>query len=113
VLDQCVGLPDEISRFITHHLQQLCAENGCHTLNQLQYLLRVSGAVDSVFELLLLRLDEQGLVISSPWPLRGGTLILETIWPNIWAAWKTKEQWTAYSNHTSTTRLPRANFAKA
>ena len=66
VLDQCVGLPGEISRFIIHHLQQLCIEHGCYAMNQLQYLLLVGGTAESVFELLLLRLDEQGFSISSP-----------------------------------------------
>ena len=66
VLDQCVSLPGEISRLVTYHLQQLCVDHGCYALNQLQYLLRVGGVAESVFELLLLRLDEQGLSISSP-----------------------------------------------
>ncbi len=38
-------------------------------------------------------MDEEGLVISSPWPVRGGTSILNTIWPKRWAGWKKKAQW--------------------
>ena len=46
-----------------------------------------------MFELLLLRLDEQGLSISSPWPCRDGKLITENIWPHLWKAWQAKERW--------------------
>ncbi len=52
-----------------HYLRQQCAAHGCHTLNQLQLLLRV-GKADTVLELLLARLDEQG----SLRPLASGKL---------------------------------------
>ncbi len=38
-------------------------------------------------ERLLLCLDEQGLVISSPWPQRDDPLITAELWPQMWAAW--------------------------
>jgi hypothetical protein len=61
VIEQCVSLPGEISRIVTHHLQQQCTAHGCYTLNQLQLLLRVTSKAESVLELFLLRLDELGL----------------------------------------------------
>ena len=67
VIEQCVSLPGEVSRIVIHYLKQQCIAHGCHTLNQLQLLLRVGGKADSVLELFLLRMDEQGLEISSPW----------------------------------------------
>ncbi len=67
VIEQCVSLPGEISRIVTHHLQQQCTVHCCYTLNQLQLLLQVTKKAESVLELFLWRLDEQGLEISSPW----------------------------------------------
>jgi hypothetical protein len=83
VWEQCIGLPGEISRQATQHLQRSCLDHGCYTLNQLQCLLRVGGQADSVLERLLLRLDEQGLALSSPWPQRTGTLIAAAVWPKV------------------------------
>jgi hypothetical protein len=72
VWEQCISLPGEISRQAMQHLQQSCLDHGCYALNQLQCLLRVGGQADSVLERLLIRLDEQGLALSSPWPQREG-----------------------------------------
>ncbi len=41
----------------------------------------------------LLLLDEQGLDISSPWRISGGELIVSVLWPKLYAAWLSKEQW--------------------
>ena len=57
--DKCISLPGEISRIVTHTLNQGCLDHGCYALNQLQCLLRVSGKAESTTERLLLRLDEQ------------------------------------------------------
>jgi hypothetical protein len=65
VIEQCVSLPGEISQIVRHCLRQQCFSRGCQTLNQLQLLVRISGRAKSVLKLLLLRLDEQGLDISS------------------------------------------------
>ena len=93
VWEQCIGLPGEISRQAIQHLQTSCLDHGCHALNQLQCLLRVGGQADSVLERLLLRLDEQGLVLSSPWPQRKESLIAEAVWPKVWAIWTEKQKW--------------------
>ena len=68
-LDQCMTLPGEIAQFILCRLRQECHAYGCVALTQLQSLLRISGSVDATSHLhqLLLRLDEQGLQVSSPW----------------------------------------------
>ena len=65
VIEQCVSLPGETSQIVRHYLRQQCISRGCETLNQLQLLIRISGRANSVLELLFLRLDEQGLDISS------------------------------------------------
>ena len=91
--EQCIGLPGEISRQAVQHLQQSCLDHGCYALNQLQCLLRVGGQAESVVERLLLRLDEQGLGLSSPWPQRKGALIAEAVWPKVWATWTEKQKW--------------------
>ena len=57
VLEQCISLPGEISRIVLRDLAQQCSAHGCHTLNQLQLLLRV-GRADTMLELLLTRMDE-------------------------------------------------------
>jgi hypothetical protein len=75
------------------YLRQQCVSRGCQTLNQLQLLIRISGRAKSVLELLLLRLDEQGLDISSPWRLPGDDPIVSVLWPKLYAAWLSKEQW--------------------
>jgi hypothetical protein len=67
-LDQCLSLPGEIANIVTAYLQNSCLDYGCYALNQLQRLLRVSGSAETTLERLLLRLDEQGIELSSPWP---------------------------------------------
>ncbi len=90
VIEQCVSLPGETSQIVRHYLRQQCISRGCKTLNQLQ---QISGRAKSVLELLLLRLDEQGLDIYSPWRISGGDLIGSVLWPKLYAAWLSKEQW--------------------
>ena len=92
VLEQCISLPGEISRIVLRHLTQQCNAHGCRTLNQLQLLLRV-GRADTVLELLLTRLDEQGLDISSPWAVMDEECIVDALWPRIHSAWLEKERW--------------------
>ena len=48
MLEQCVGLPGEISQIMTHYLRQQCIAHGCSALNQLQHLLRVRGDAETV-----------------------------------------------------------------
>ena len=92
-LDQCLSLPGEIACIVTAYLQNTCLDHGCYTLNQLQRLLRVSGSAESTLERLLLRLDEQGMELSSPWPATNEICIAELIWPSIAAAWTEKQKW--------------------
>ena len=92
VLEQCISLPGEISTIVRRHLTQQCNAHGCHALNQLQLLLRV-GRADTVLELLLTRLDEQGLEISSPWAATSEECIVNVLWPRIHNAWLEKERW--------------------
>jgi hypothetical protein len=93
VIEQCVNLPGEISRIVTHCMKKQCVAHGCHTLNQLQLLLRVGGKADSVLELFLLRLDEQGLEISSPCEVGTDDSIVQVLWPRIYSAWLEKVRW--------------------
>ncbi len=93
VIEQCVSLPGETSQIVRHYLRQQCISRGCETLNQLQLLIRISGRTRSVLKLLLLRLDEQALDISSPWRISGGDPIVSILWPKLYAAWLNKEQW--------------------
>ncbi len=90
--EQCICLPGEISQIVTHHFEQTCLDHGCTALNQLQCLLRVGGrhGAVSVVELLLLCLDEQGLVVSSPWPHSSDPLITAALWSQMWTAWVEK-----------------------
>ncbi len=74
-----------------HCLRQQCISRGCRTLNQLQLLFGISGRAKSVLELLLLRLDEQGLDISSPWTINRDNSIVSVLWPKLYAAWLSKE----------------------
>jgi len=92
VLEQCISLPSEISSIVVHYLQQQCSVHGCHAFNQLQLLLRV-GKADTVLEMLLARLDEQGLEISSPWAADDEEYIVDALWPRIHKAWLEKERW--------------------
>jgi len=91
-LDQCMTLPGEIAQFVFSRLRQECHAFGCVALTQLQSLLRISGSVDtnSPTHQLLLRLDEQGLQVSSPWPEHTGPVIAEALWPLMWRAWQNK-----------------------
>ena len=91
VLEQCVGLLGEISQITTHYLQQQCIAHGCSALNQLQLLLRVRGNAETVLERFLLRLDEQGLEISSPWESAADKSLLEALWPRLHRAWLEKD----------------------
>ncbi len=104
VIEQCVSLPGETSHIVRHYLRQQCISRGCETLNQLQLLIRISGRANSVLELLLLRLDEQGLDISSPWRISGGDLIFSVLWPKLYAAWLSKEQWAGCREPRRSTR---------
>jgi hypothetical protein len=67
--------------------------HGCKALNQFQLLLRVQGNAETVLERFLLRLDEQGLEISSPWEARVDKSLLEALWPRLYRAWLEKERW--------------------
>ena len=62
-------------------------------MNQMQSLLRITGknGSESLLKLLLLRLDEQGLEVSTPWVPQAGLLISEILWPQLWRAWRAKE----------------------
>jgi hypothetical protein len=97
--DQCLSLPGEISRLSLYFLQQTCLAHGCWTLNQLQRILRIGGRPESasVVELLMLRLDEQGLEVSSPWEQPTDRLLADAIWPQLQAVWKRKEEWAGCS----------------
>jgi hypothetical protein len=46
-----------------------------------------------VMERFLLRLDEQGLEISSPWEAGANKSLLEALWPRLHRAWLEKERW--------------------
>jgi hypothetical protein len=70
-----------------------CMRHGCYALNQFQLLLPVRGNADTVLERFLLRLDEQGLEISSPWEERADKSLLEALWPRLHKAWLEKERW--------------------
>ncbi len=48
-------------------------------LNQLQYLLQVGDQTETMLEKLLLRLNEQGLEVSSPWVLDQEHLLAEVL----------------------------------
>jgi hypothetical protein len=61
--EQCLSLPGVISQMVGQYLRQQCTSHGCHTLNQLQYLLQISKTTYTVLELFLLRLNEQELEI--------------------------------------------------
>jgi hypothetical protein len=91
--DQCLTLPGEISTILVHHLQHECNAYGCAALNQMQLLLRIADHVDpdSLLCQLLLRLDEQGIFVSSPWPPHRNQVMMEVLWPQLWQAWREKE----------------------
>ena len=52
---------------------------------------------DSVVELFLWRLDEQGLKISSLWEPMHGSLIVDIFWTQLCGAWRSKEEWAGCS----------------
>ena len=87
-LDQCISLPGEISRIVGQYLLQQCIAHGCVALNQLQYLLQVGEKAETMLEKLLLRLNEQGLEVSSPWVVNQEQLVVEALWPRLHQAWK-------------------------
>ncbi len=94
MLDQCIQLPGEISTLVLDHVRQACSSRGCAAaLSQLQRVIRVDCAADSIVELLALRLDEQGTDFSTPWPQEPGQLILDVMWPQVKEAWRTKQEW--------------------
>ncbi len=64
-------------------------------LNQIRLLVHIGDKAKSVLELFFLRLDEQGLDISSPWGISGEDVIVGTLWPKLYTAWLNKEQWQA------------------
>ena len=59
----------------------------------MQLLLRLGGRAESgsLLGQILLRLDEQGLSVTSPWPQLTGILITEVVWPQLHQAWRAKE----------------------
>ncbi len=59
----------------------------------MQKEVRVDNTAESKVELLALRLDEQGAELSTPWPQESGSLILEALWPQVWDAWRAKQNW--------------------
>ena len=93
LLDQCLSLPGEISQIARYHLQRSCQDRGCASLDQLQRILRIGGRAQTVVELLLQRLDEQGLEVSSPWTPCDKPLVSAALWPRLWRVWEAKENW--------------------
>ncbi len=67
--------------------------HACYALNQLQLHLRVRCNAETVLQLFLLRLDEQGLEISSPWEERADKSLLEALSPLLHKAWLKTERW--------------------
>ena len=51
------------------------------------------GGISAGVSRFLLRLDEQGLEVSSPWEAHEAKSITEVLWPQIHKAWLKKEQW--------------------
>jgi len=96
VKEQCLGVPGEIAELTLYQLRQSCRDRGCTSLNQLQRILRVRGTINSasIVELLLVRLDEQGLEVSSPWEEQPEVSIAEVLWPSLKKTWEAKERWT-------------------
>ncbi len=107
-----ICFPGEITQIVTHFLEQTCLAHGCYTLNQLQCLLRLGGghSATSVVERLLFYLDEQGLVLSSPWPYRDGPLSMAELWPRMWAAWTERQKWAGCRALSAEVGIPRTVF---
>ena len=57
VMDQCIQLPGEISAMLLDLLRIACSSGGCSALSQMQKVIRVDSAAESIVELLALRLD--------------------------------------------------------
>ena len=93
VWDQCMQLPGDISTLVLTRLRASCRDRGCKSFSQLQKVLRVDGSAESIPELLALRLDEQGLELSTPWPQDPGQQILAVLWPQVATAWRNKLKW--------------------
>ncbi len=92
-LDQCLSLPGEIAQIVRHYLLQQCIAHGCVALNQLKYLLQVGEHMETMLEKLLLRLNEQGLEVSSPWVVNAEQSLVEMLWPRLHQAWRGIERW--------------------
>ncbi len=56
-------------------------------------VMRVDNTAESIVELLALQLDEQGAELATPWPQESSRLILEALWPQVWDAWRAKQNW--------------------
>ena len=100
LISQCMRKPGVIAQLMVDDLQRACASHGCQTLFQLQRMIRMisTRAIKSRTELLLSRLDGVGLDVTGvPWtaPAPGKLLISEAVWPNLWAAFKTRPPTTA------------------
>ena len=93
VWDQCMQLPGEISTLVLTRLRASCRARGCRSFSQLQKVVRANESAESIPELLALRLDEQGIELSTPWPQDPGQLILEALWPQVSKAWRDKLKW--------------------
>ena len=90
-LDQCMSLPGGISQIVRQYLVQECIAHGCVALNQL-LVTQMGERTETMLEKPLLRLNEQGLEISSPWVVNQEQLVVEALWPRLHQAWKEKER---------------------
>ena len=61
--------------------------------------MRIGGRPDatSVIELLMLRLDEQGLEVSSPREMLPDRLLADVVWPQLRDLWNRMEAWAGCS----------------
>jgi hypothetical protein len=53
----------------------------------------VGEQTETMLEKLLLRLNEQGLEVSSPRVVDQEQLLVEVLWPRLHQAWREKERW--------------------
>jgi hypothetical protein len=58
-------------------LRVACSSRGCSALSQMQKVVLVDSAAEAIVELLALRLDEQGVQLTAPWPQESGRFILK------------------------------------
>ncbi len=79
VMDQCIQLHGEISAILLDRLRTTCFSRGCSAPSQMQKVVRVDNAAESIVELLALLLDEQGAELSTPRPPESGHSILEAL----------------------------------